>query len=95
MPEQKNPKIDNIPSFLNETPSLTKPNEEARNRERLMELIDGMDRDDASVICSGLAAKYPVEMFTAMVNYCNDLRNFQDGVMKSIYDYKDKRNSYV
>lgn len=84
-----------IPAFLKD-PELTKPeSDEARNKRRLLELVDGMDKEDAMSLCTGLASKYPIEMFTALVNRTNDLMNFYDNIERSLCEYTDKRNSYV
>lgn len=92
MPE--NQRIDNIPEFLKEAPSLTKPDEVRQNKERILELVEGMDKADAEVFAAGLAAKYPIETFTALVNLMNDRINFQDAVFKAMGDYTTKRRSY-
>ena len=53
-----------------------------------------MDRADAEVFAAGLAAKYPIETFTALVNLMNDRMVFQDKVIMAMRDYEDKRHSY-
>ena len=86
--------IDNIPEFIKNAPSLTKPDEVRQNKERILELVEGMDKADAEVFAAGLAAKYPVETFTALVNLMNDRMVFQDKVIMAMRDYEDKRHSY-
>ena len=86
--------IDNIPEFIKNAPSLTKPDEVRQNNERILELVEGMDKADAEVFAAGLAAKYPVETFTALVNLMNDRMVFQDKVIMAMRDYEDKRHSY-
>ena len=86
--------IDNIPEFIRNAPSLTKPDEVRQNKERILELVEGMDKADAEVFAAGLAAKYPVETFTALVNLMNDRMVFQDKVIMAMRDYEDKRHSY-
>ena len=91
---QNQPIINDIPTFLKDAPSLTKPDEIRQNKERIFELVEGMDKADAEVFAAGLAAKYPVETFTALVNLMNDRMVFQDAVFKAMEDYTDKRHSY-
>lgn len=86
--------INDIPGFLKDAPVLTKPDEVRQNKERILELIEGMDKTDAETFAAGLAAKYPIETFTALVNLMNDRIIFQDAVLKATADYKDKRRSY-
>lgn len=91
---QNQPIMNDVPAFLKDAPSLTKPDEVRQNKERILELIEGMDRADAEVFAAGLAAKYPIETFTALVNLMNDRINFQDAVFRAMGDYTDKRHSY-
>lgn len=86
--------INDIPEFIRNAPNLTKPDEVRQNKERILELIEGMDKADAEVFAAGLAAKYPIETFTALVNLMNDRINFQDAVFKAMGDYTTKRHSY-
>lgn len=87
-------RVNDIPEFIKNAPSLTKPDEVRQNKERILELIEGMDKADAEVFAAGLAAKYPIETFTALVNLMNDRINFQDAVFKAMGDYTTKRHSY-
>lgn len=86
--------IEEIPEFIKNAPNLTKPDEVRQNKERILELVEGMDKADAEVFAAGLAAKYPVETFTALVNLMNDRTHFQDAVCKAMGDYMNKRHSY-
>jgi len=86
--------INDIPEFIRNAPNLTKPDEVRQNKERILELVEGMDKADAEVFAAGLAAKYPVETFTALVNLMNDRMVFQDKVIMAMRDYEDKRHSY-
>ena len=86
--------INDIPEFIKNAPNLTKPDEVRQNKERILELVEGMDKADAEVFAAGLAAKYPIVTFTALVNLMNDRMVFQDKVVMAMRDYEDKRHSY-
>lgn len=86
MEQTKQNKMD-IPSFLQEVPDLTKPDENAKHNEKLVEIIQAMDEGDATIACRILARTHPIEMFTALVNEINDLRILRDNVGQSIDHY--------
>lgn len=58
-------KID-IPEFLTKPGQVEKQNPNSRHYEKLKELVQGCDEDDASLICELFAEKYPDLMFTAL-----------------------------
>lgn len=59
----------NMPEFLQaheDIPKFTKPGDEERHRERLIEIANATDEDDAKIICAIFAERYPRLMLEAI-----------------------------
>lgn len=80
----------NMPEFLQnheEVPKFTKPGDEERHREKLIEIANATDEDDAKLICDIFAEKYPHLMFSALedrLHHLVDVSNKAKRVFNSL-----------
>lgn len=77
-----------MPQFLKDVPNLSKPDENEKHNSKLVEIMHGMDLSDATIACRILARRYPIEMFTALVNEMCDLCKLRDAVTGSMNHYE-------
>ena len=81
--------VKEVPSFLKEA-ALTKPDPDAKHHEKLIEIANGFDIEDASIVCQIFARKYPTLMLKALSTEMDDLRALRDDVTKTIEIYQAK-----
>lgn len=74
-----------IPEFL-QKPNLTKPevSERERNREKINELIAGMDVDEATDICHFISIKYPRIMLNAVSERMGELIKVNNSIKETV-----------
>lgn len=89
---QSQPEVKEVPSFLKEA-ALTKPDPDAKHHEKLIEIANGFDIEDASIVCQIFARKYPTLMLKALSTEMDDLRALRDDVTKTIDIYKSKEDA--
>ena len=85
----ENVAVREIPSFLKE-PDLTKPDVDAKHKDKLIEISLGFDREDAAIVCKIFARKYPDIMLNAIESEILDLGALRDDVVKTIDIYEAK-----
>lgn len=88
---QSQPEIKEVPSFL-QNPELTKPDSDARHHEKLEEIAEGMDYDDAAFVCKIFARKYPTVMIDALGREISSLINFKQDITGSLENYSERRH---
>lgn len=72
----------NVPEFLNQkAPELTKP--EGKHGERLAEIAENYDENDAKIVLDILAKKYPTETLNAIEKQIVTLTAFKDSVLNA------------
>lgn len=81
--------VKEVPSFLKEA-TLTKPDPDAKHYEKLVEIANGFDEEDAKAVCKIFARKYPMLMLKALSTEIYDLRLLRDDVTKTIDIYYAK-----
>lgn len=82
--------INDIPEFLKEAPNFTKPNEEEKHHEKLIEIANGMDEKDAEVISLALVRKYPLILLSAIATEINDLKILESNLIGMSQSFKDR-----
>lgn len=85
--------VKEIPSFLKE-PDLTKPNPDMKHKEKLVEIANGFDEEDARVVCKIFARKFPSLMLKALETEIMDLGSLRDDVAKTIDIYQAKEEIF-
>ena len=81
--------VKEVPSFLKEA-ALTKPDPDAKHHEKLIEIANGFDIEDASIVCQIFARKFPEIMLNAIETEILDLGALRDDVTKTIDIYQAK-----
>lgn len=76
-----------IPDFL-KTPELTKPDDNEKHYEKLIEIANGFDEKDATYICRIFARKFPNVMLLTLSSEINSLTLLRDEVLKSYNTYE-------
>ena len=84
--------VKDVPEFLKEV-NLTKPDENAKHHEKLLETAKGFDSEEAAIICRIFARKYPDIMFNALKAEIVDLRAIKDDVSKTMNLYLAKEEA--
>ena len=87
--EEQRKIVKEVPEFLKEV-NLTKPDENAKHHDRLMEIACGFDEQDAAYVCRIFARKYPHVMLNALEVEMLDLGALRDDISKSINIYSAK-----
>ena len=82
--------VTEVPSFLKE-PALTKPDENAKHFEKLLEMAKAMDEEEAAIVCGIFARKYPNVMLLTLSAEINSLRLLRDEVSKSYETYNNMK----
>lgn len=89
---EENKVVREIPEFLKEA-QLTKPDEAAKHHNKLMEIANGFDEQDAAYVCRIFARKFPDTMFNALKTEMLDLGALKDDVAKTITLYSAKEEA--
>lgn len=79
-----------VPKFIQEPAKLTKPNEGLRHNERLTEIYEHMDEEDARVACKQLAKKYPMIVLESVIDELNSAREILSTFEKMMDKYENR-----
>ncbi|MBO7452096.1 MAG: hypothetical protein J6U54_17345 [Clostridiales bacterium] len=89
---EENKVVREIPEFLKEV-NLTKPDENAKHHEKLLEMAKGFDSEEATIICRIFARKYPTLMLNALSSEIVDLGVLREDISRAYTIYSAKEDA--
>ena len=90
--EEQRKIVKEVPEFLKEV-NLTKPDENAKHHEKLLEMAKGFDSEEATIICRIFARKYPTLMLNALSSEITDLGALREDISRAYTIYLAKEEA--